>query len=51
MLLDAMEGAGFVNYGYEWWHYSYGDRYWAYARGESAAVYDVASVEALPEQR
>jgi D-ala-D-ala dipeptidase len=26
-----MVGAGFVNYGYEWWHYSYGDRYWAHA--------------------
>lgn len=29
-LLAAMEGAGFVNYGHEWWHFSYGDRYWAF---------------------
>jgi D-alanyl-D-alanine dipeptidase len=31
-----MESTGFVNYGYEWWHYSYGDRYWACARLEPA---------------
>lgn len=46
VLLGVMEGAGFTNYGYEWWHYSYGDRYWAYVRGESAAIYGVVSVEA-----
>jgi D-alanyl-D-alanine dipeptidase len=34
-----MVGAGLVNYGYEWWHYSYGDRYWAHAGGERAARY------------
>lgn len=40
LLCDAMEGAGFVNYGHEWWHYSYGDRYWAHATGAEAAIYD-----------
>lgn len=39
LLLSAMESAGFANYGYEWWHYSYGDRYWAFQRGENAAIY------------
>jgi D-alanyl-D-alanine dipeptidase len=39
MLLSVMEGAGFVNYGHEWWHFSYGDRYWAYVRHERAAIY------------
>jgi zinc D-Ala-D-Ala dipeptidase len=34
-----MVGAGFFNYGYEWWHYSYGERYWAHAGGERAARY------------
>jgi D-alanyl-D-alanine dipeptidase len=38
-LLKAMEEAGFVNYGYEWWHYSHGDRYWAYSTGAPAARY------------
>lgn len=41
-LVRAMEKAGFVNYGHEWWHYSYGDRYWALLRGESAAIYGPA---------
>lgn len=39
MLLEAMEGAGFVNYGHEWWHYSHGDRYWAHAKGQPRAFY------------
>jgi D-alanyl-D-alanine dipeptidase len=43
VLLQAMESAGFVNYGHEWWHFSYGDRYWAYAKGEPAAIYGVAT--------
>ena len=29
LLFHVMEAAGFVNYGCEWWHYSYGDRQWA----------------------
>ena len=28
-LKDCMEGAGFMNYNKEWWHYSYQDRLWA----------------------
>ena len=44
MLLAAMEGAGFVNYGHEWWHFSYGDRYWAYAKGAPFAIYGPATV-------
>lgn len=39
LLLDVMEEAGFVNYGYEWWDYHFGDRYWAYVRGEDHAFY------------
>jgi D-alanyl-D-alanine dipeptidase len=38
-LLEAMTGAGFVNYPYEWWHYSFGDRYWAYVTGAQEAIY------------
>ncbi len=39
LMLEAMAGAGFVNYDHEWWHFSYGDRYWAHARGVPAARY------------
>jgi len=38
LLVDAMQASGFVNYGHEWWHYSYGDRYWAFATN-STAIY------------
>ena len=44
-LCSVMESVGFVNYPFEWWHYSYGDRYWAFMKGKSNALYDyVASV-------
>lgn len=39
MLLNAAIKAGFVNYGYEWWHYSYGDRVWAMVKGEMHSMY------------
>jgi len=39
LLVDAMTGAGFVNYEHEWWHYSYGDRYWAFTTGADTALY------------
>lgn len=31
ILIDALGGAGLVNYPTEWWHWSYGERYWAHA--------------------
>jgi len=34
-----MEDQGFVNYPYEWWHYSYGDKYWGYVKNKTA-IYD-----------
>ena len=39
LLARALDGAGFVNYPTEWWHWSYGDRYWAYVTGAPNAVY------------
>lgn len=42
ILLNTMESAGFVNYPYEWWHYSFGDRYWALTTGATAALYGTA---------
>jgi len=39
MLFDCMHAAGFVNYPYEWWHWSYGDKYWAAVNGLSQSLY------------
>jgi len=39
ILLEAATKAGFVNYGYEWWHYSYGDKAWAFVKGKKEAIY------------
>ncbi|MFE8018040.1 M15 family metallopeptidase [Streptomyces antibioticus] len=39
LLLNAMEGAGFTNYGTEFWHFSAGDRYDALMRQEPHARY------------
>ena len=42
MLLSAATRAGLVNYGFEWWHYSYGDKMWAYVKKQKAAIYGLA---------
>ncbi|MGW7725026.1 M15 family metallopeptidase [Streptomyces canus] len=39
LLLNAMEGAGFTNYGTEFWHFSVADRYDALMRQEPHARY------------
>lgn len=39
LLFAAMNGIGFVNYPFEWWHWSYGDRYWAVAKRQPHAIY------------
>jgi zinc D-Ala-D-Ala dipeptidase len=44
LLTRLMRVGGFVNYGTEWWHWSYGDRYWAFAAGHSAAIYGATSL-------
>jgi zinc D-Ala-D-Ala dipeptidase len=36
ILLQAATNAGFVNYGHEWWHYSFGDRAWGYVKNRDA---------------
>jgi len=41
MLLSAATKAGLVNYGMEWWHFSYGDRVWAYVTKQKEALYDL----------
>jgi D-alanyl-D-alanine dipeptidase len=50
LMFDVLERAGFVNYPFEWWHWSYGDRYWAVVARQPAALYgavDEATLAAL----
>ncbi|MFJ6783844.1 M15 family metallopeptidase [Streptomyces yangpuensis] len=42
-LSHALTAAGLVNYGTEWWHWSFGDRYWALMTGQPTALYGPAS--------
>ncbi|MEU9035048.1 M15 family metallopeptidase [Streptomyces sp. NPDC048352] len=42
-LSRALTAAGLVNYGTEWWHWSFGDRYWALMTGQPTALYGPAS--------
>ncbi|MDF3046884.1 MAG: putative peptidase vanX D-ala-D-ala dipeptidase [Candidatus Midichloriaceae bacterium] len=42
LLLEAASKADFVNYGFEWWHYSYGDKAWAYIKHLDNAIYGLA---------
>lgn len=39
VLGGALSAAGLINYGTEWWHWSYGDRYRALQTGQPAALY------------
>ncbi|MBQ0903036.1 M15 family metallopeptidase [Micromonospora sp. U21] len=39
IMVDALGGAGLVNYPTEWWHWSYGDRYWALVTGAPRTRY------------
>lgn len=39
VLFRALEEVGFVNYPFEWWHWSYGDRYWAVVQHQPHAIY------------
>lgn len=43
LLLKVAAESGLVNYGWEWWHYSFGDRAWAYVKGEKYAKYGLAA--------
>lgn len=38
-LITIMSKYEFVNYPYEWWHFSYGDRLWAYLTNQNEAIY------------
>ena len=39
ILIRAMAGVGFLNYPWEWWHWSWGDQYWAHQSGSACAHY------------
>lgn len=40
IMSKALVAAGFVNYPFEYWHWSYGDKYWAYMQNKPKALYD-----------
>ena len=44
VLFSALGDVGFVNYPFEWWHWSYGDRYWAVVEQKSHAIYGPVAV-------
>ncbi len=51
IMVDALGGAGMVNYPTEWWHWSYGDRYWALITGAPHTRYgpvDLATARSIP---
>lgn len=41
ILNDALSDEGFVNYQFEFWHWSYGDQWWAYQTKNPNAIYDI----------
>lgn len=43
LLLETAIKAGFANYGYEWWHYSYGDKMYASLTNAKHAKYGLAT--------
>lgn len=45
LLLRAATEGGLVNYGYEWWHYSYGDKPWAFVKKQKNALYGLEIAE------
>ncbi len=44
IMSKALLEVGFINYPYEYWHWSYGDRYWAYHVNAPYALYGSISV-------
>lgn len=39
ILFNCLSGQGFINYPFEWWHWSYGDLYWAVMSNAPHAIY------------
>lgn len=40
----ALSTAGLINYGTEWWHWSFGDRYWALQTQQPAVLYGLVEL-------
>ncbi|MEU8014353.1 M15 family metallopeptidase [Micromonospora parva] len=51
IMVDALGGAGMVNYPTEWWHWSYGDRYWALITGAPCTRYGPVDLAAARSVR
>ncbi|HVV68531.1 MAG TPA: M15 family metallopeptidase [Gammaproteobacteria bacterium] len=43
IMSQALNAVGFVNYPWEYWHWSYGDRYWAHQLKRPYALYGAVS--------
>lgn len=48
LLLEATAKSDLVNYGFEWWHFSYGDKVWASVKGQKTALYSIADDQDSP---
>ncbi len=44
VLFACLTSQGFVNYPFEWWHWSYGDKYWAAVTRSPAALYGATTI-------
>ncbi|ENM5760306.1 M15 family metallopeptidase [Vibrio mimicus] len=45
ILFECMNRAGFINYPYEWWHWSYGDKYWAVVVNAPHAIFSALELK------
>lgn len=43
LMFGVLTAQGFVNYPFEWWHWSYGDKYWAVMANQPHALYDAVA--------
>ncbi len=48
-LFNCLRDQGFINYPFEWWHWSYGDIYWAAINNEPHAIYGAVESGTLYE--
>lgn len=51
LMSHALSALGFINYPYEYWHWSYGDRYWAFQTQSPYAIYDAVTVHLMTDEQ
>ncbi len=50
ILSQPLEAVGLVNYGSEWWHWSYGDTYWAFTKNDKIKFRPILSEDGARRQ-